>query len=131
MTATRLESLFGPFSSLVEAVGVLVVVGIAVYELAQNRITLGGLLAFLTYLGQLYGPIQGFGGLSNTVYAAMWPQQQGFSVIGSWLTDLLERVVDGVEPEMSGQSVELKLRPFELVTLRFRREPDSRRAERT
>src|SRR5262249_48846744 len=70
MRAIRLEALFGPFSSLVEAVGVLVVAGVAVYELAQGAITLGGLLAFLAYLGQLYGPVQGFAGLSNTLYAA-------------------------------------------------------------
>ena len=70
MLALRLEALFEPFSSLVEAVGLLVVMGVAVYELAQGAITLGGLLAFLTFLTQLYGPVQGFAGLSNTLYSA-------------------------------------------------------------
>ena len=38
---------------------------------ARSRaITLGGLLAFLAYLSQLYGPVQGFAGLSNTLFAA-------------------------------------------------------------
>jgi ATP-binding cassette subfamily B protein len=70
MLALRLEALFEPFSGLVEAVGLLVVMGAAVYELAQGAITLGGLLAFLTFLTQLYGPVQGFAGLSNTLYTA-------------------------------------------------------------
>ncbi len=70
MLAIRLEALFGPFSSLVECIGVLTVMGVAIYELAQGAITLGGLLAFLAYLSQLYGPVQGFAGLSNTVFAA-------------------------------------------------------------
>ncbi|MBV9919751.1 MAG: ABC transporter ATP-binding protein, partial [Pseudonocardia sp.] len=55
---------------LVEALGVLVVTGVAVYELAQGAISLGGLLALLAYLGQLYTPVQGFAGLANTLYSA-------------------------------------------------------------
>jgi ATP-binding cassette subfamily B protein len=70
MTATKLEALFSPFSSLLETIGVLLVVGIAVWELANNRITLGGLLVFVAYLTQLYGPISGFGNLWNSIYSA-------------------------------------------------------------
>ena len=70
MLAIRLEALFEPFSSIVECIGVLAVTAVAVYELAQGAITLGGLLAFLAYLSQLYGPVQGFAGLSNMVFAA-------------------------------------------------------------
>jgi len=40
-----------------------------------------------------------------------------------YCTDLLERALDGVLPDPVGQSIALSLRPFELVTLRFRREP--------
>ncbi|MDT7709975.1 MAG: ATP-binding cassette, subfamily bacterial, partial [Pseudonocardiales bacterium] len=99
MRATRLESLFGPFSSLLEAIGVLVVMGIAVYELAQNRITLGGLLAFLTYLGQLYGPIQGFGGLSNTIYAASASAERIIEVL-----DEEPAVVEAEQPRPLGRA---------------------------
>jgi ATP-binding cassette subfamily B protein/subfamily B ATP-binding cassette protein MsbA len=70
MTATKLEALFSPFSSLLETIGVLLVVGIAVWELANNRISLGGLLVFVAYLTQLYGPISGFGNLWNSIYSA-------------------------------------------------------------
>ncbi|WP_130291764.1 ABC transporter ATP-binding protein [Pseudonocardia sediminis] len=70
MRATRLESFFSPVGSLVQAIGVLLVVGVAVAQIADGRITLGGLLVFLTYLSQLYGPISGFGSLANSLFAA-------------------------------------------------------------
>ena len=70
MVATRLQALFGPLTELLEVVGVLLVIGLAVWELANQRITIGGLLAFVAYLTQLYGPIQGLGRLTNSLYAA-------------------------------------------------------------
>jgi ABC-type multidrug transport system fused ATPase/permease subunit len=70
MVAIRLEALFGPLSELVELIGVLAVMGFAVYELASGRITLGGLLVFVAYLSQLYGPVAGFGGLWNEMSSA-------------------------------------------------------------
>jgi ATP-binding cassette subfamily B protein/subfamily B ATP-binding cassette protein MsbA len=70
MAATRLQALFGPLTDLLEVVGVLLVIGLAVWELASGRITIGGLLAFVAYLTQLYSPIQGAGRLTNNLYAA-------------------------------------------------------------
>jgi ATP-binding cassette subfamily B protein len=70
MAATRLEALFQPLIELLEVVGVVLVVGIGVWALQHDRITLGGLLVFVTYLTRLYSPIRGAGRLSNTVYAA-------------------------------------------------------------
>jgi ABC-type multidrug transport system fused ATPase/permease subunit len=70
MAATRLQAFFGPLTDLLEVVGVLMVIGLAVWELSHGRITIGGLLAFVAYLTQLYGPIQGMGQLVNSLYAA-------------------------------------------------------------
>ena len=70
MAATRLEALFRPLIELLEVVGVVLVVGVGVWALQHDRITLGGLLVFVTYLTRLYSPIRGAGRLSNTVYAA-------------------------------------------------------------
>ena len=44
-----------------------------------------------------------------------------FPVQGSWAVDLLERPVQEPGVECGGNLVELKLRPFQLVTLRFAR----------
>src|SRR6201991_5039752 len=70
MRATRLQALFSPLTDLLEVVGVLLVVGFAVWELSNNNITLGGVLAFVAYLTQLYGPIQGLGNLTNELFSA-------------------------------------------------------------
>jgi ABC-type multidrug transport system fused ATPase/permease subunit len=70
MAATRLEALFRPLVEMLEVVGVVLVVGVGVWLLQRDQITLGGLLVFVTYLTRLYSPIRGTGRLSNTVYAA-------------------------------------------------------------
>lgn len=46
----------------------------------------------------------------------------GFDAAGLAVTDLLERPLpDAVVPELRDGAVELSLRPFELITLRFAR----------
>ena len=70
MAATRLSSLFSPLINLIELSGVIVVIAVGAYGLAQGRLTIGGLLVFLVYLGQLYRPIRGISGLLNSFYAA-------------------------------------------------------------
>jgi ATP-binding cassette, subfamily B, bacterial len=70
LAATRVGALFAPLVDLLEAVCVLLIVGAGVWQLSSGQISLGGLLAFLIYLAQLYGPVQGLGQLSNSVYAA-------------------------------------------------------------
>jgi ATP-binding cassette subfamily B protein len=70
LAATRLRAVFSSLADLLEVTGVLVIIGMGVWELTSNRITLGGLLVFLVYLSQLYSPVHGLGQLSNTVYAA-------------------------------------------------------------
>src|SRR3954464_14411615 len=58
LAATRVEALFAP------------IVDLSIWELPKDRISLGGLLVFITYLTQLYGPVRGFGQPSNAVFAA-------------------------------------------------------------
>jgi ATP-binding cassette subfamily B protein len=50
--------------------GVLTIVGVGIWGLTAGRITLGGLLAFLVFLSQMYGPVQGLGSLSTSLFAA-------------------------------------------------------------
>jgi ABC-type multidrug transport system fused ATPase/permease subunit len=71
LRATRLRGVFGALMELLEAAGVVAVVGLGVWELGRGRISLGGLLVFVTYLSQLYSPVRGAGRLSNAGYAAI------------------------------------------------------------
>ena len=70
MAATRLGALFSPFINLIELAGIVVVIAAGTWELSQGRLTIGGLLAFLIYLRQLYTPVRGLSSLLNTVYEA-------------------------------------------------------------
>jgi ATP-binding cassette, subfamily B, bacterial len=70
MAATRLNALFSPLVDLIELAGVIVVIAVGTWELAQGRLTIGGLLVFLIYLRQLYSPIRDLSSLLNTLYEA-------------------------------------------------------------
>ena len=70
LAATRLGAIFTPLIDLLEVVGALAVLGVGIWELSAGHITLGGLLAFLVFLSQLYGPAQELGQLSTSLFAA-------------------------------------------------------------
>ncbi len=70
MAATRLGSLFSPLINMIELTGVIVVVAFGTYQLSQGRLSVGGLLVFMLYLSQLYGPIRGISSLLNSFYSA-------------------------------------------------------------
>jgi subfamily B ATP-binding cassette protein MsbA len=62
--------LFSPLVNLIELAGVIVVIAVGTYELSQGRLTIGGLLVFMVYLGGLYRPIRGLSSLLNSFYSA-------------------------------------------------------------
>jgi ATP-binding cassette subfamily B protein len=70
LASTRVKALFSPAIDLLRVTGALVVIGAGTWELQRGRLSLGGLMVFLTYLSQLYSPIRGFSRLGNTVFAA-------------------------------------------------------------
>ncbi|MFN8662528.1 MAG: ABC transporter ATP-binding protein [Thermomicrobiales bacterium] len=67
---SRLKAAFSPILAFVELGGVLVVIAAGAWALAQGRISLGGLLVFLTYLTQLLGPVNGLSQLVGGVAGA-------------------------------------------------------------
>jgi ABC-type multidrug transport system fused ATPase/permease subunit len=70
LEATRMQALYGPLSNLTQVVGVLAVFGAAVWEIGHGHITIGGLFAFIAYLGQMYVPAQSLGQLVQSMFAA-------------------------------------------------------------
>ncbi|MDQ2655455.1 MAG: ABC transporter ATP-binding protein/permease, partial [Chloroflexota bacterium] len=71
---SRLKAAFSPILEFVELGGVLVVIAAGAWALAQEQISLGGLLVFLTYLTQLLGPVNGLsqliGGMAGATAGA-------------------------------------------------------------
>lgn len=70
LAASRIRAVFMPFVDLAELIAVLAVVGLGTWALASDRLTLGGLLAFLTLLAQCYRPIRALGGLIPSLFSA-------------------------------------------------------------
>jgi ATP-binding cassette subfamily B protein len=70
LRSARLRSVFRPLVKLLESGGVLLVAGFGTWELSRGRLTIGGLLVFITYLSQLYSPIRRLGALGNGLFAA-------------------------------------------------------------
>ncbi|CAN5116223.1 ABC transporter ATP-binding protein [soil metagenome] len=70
LSAARVRSTYPIIVNLVELAGLLGVIMLGTWALAEERLTLGGLLVFLTYLAQLYRPVRDLGDLANTAFAA-------------------------------------------------------------
>jgi ATP-binding cassette, subfamily B, bacterial len=70
LASTRLKALFSPLVDLLKVSGLLAVIAIGTLELERGRLTLGGLMVFLTYLTRLYSPIHGLSRFGNSIFAA-------------------------------------------------------------
>lgn len=89
----RLRAGYVPIINLIEVGGMLIVIGVGAVDLAEGRVTLGGLLAFLAYLTQLYGPVRGLNHL--------WGQAVATSAAAERVIELMDRqpsVVESVDP---------------------------------
>jgi ABC-type multidrug transport system fused ATPase/permease subunit len=70
LAAVRIRGVFGPAIDLIELLGALVLLTVGVWLLSRGELTLGELLASLTLLAQLLGPVRDLSSLSATVFAA-------------------------------------------------------------
>lgn len=70
LAGSRVRAVFLPLVDLAELIGVLLVVTLGVWALATDRLTLGGLLAFLTLLMQCYGPVRELTELVPSLFSA-------------------------------------------------------------
>jgi ATP-binding cassette subfamily B protein len=66
----RLTATYTPLTDMFESLAVVAVLGVGTWEISQGRLTLGGLIAFATFLGFLYSPLQRLSGLVLSVTAA-------------------------------------------------------------
>jgi ABC-type multidrug transport system fused ATPase/permease subunit len=70
LDAARLRATFPLVVNLLELLGMLAVMTAGAWALQHNRMTIGGLLVFLTYLSQMYQPVRSLGDLGNTVVSS-------------------------------------------------------------
>lgn len=70
LAAARIRSVFSPIVDVIELSVSLVVIGLGTWAVADGRLTLGGMLVFLAYLGQLYSPVRELGAIVNSIFTA-------------------------------------------------------------
>ncbi len=70
LVGARIRSVFLPLSDLAELMGTLAVIAGGTWALATDRLTLGGLMAFLALLVQCYSPLRSLGNLLPALYSA-------------------------------------------------------------
>lgn len=87
LAGSKVRAVFLPLIDLIELVAILLVVSLGVWALATDRLTLGGLMAFLTLLIQCYSPVRTLSDLFPDLFAA---------------TAGIERVVELLDEEPAG-----------------------------
>ena len=70
LAGTRVAGLFAPVIDLVELTGAVMIIALGTWALSTGELTLGGLLAFLAYLSQLYRPLRDLSRLYAQVFEA-------------------------------------------------------------
>ena len=70
LAGTRVAGLFAPIIDLIELAGAVLILVLGTWALASGDLTIGGLLAFLAYLSQLYRPVRDLSRLSQEVFEA-------------------------------------------------------------
>ena len=70
LATARVAHLYPALLNVIEVLGGLVIVGLGAFELTRGVLTLGGLLAFVAFMAQLFSPVQELSGLASTFGAA-------------------------------------------------------------
>ena len=92
LAGTRISGLFAPVIDLIELAGAVLVIVLGTLALAGGDLTLGGLLAFLAYLAQLYRPVRDVSRLGQTIFEASAGAERVIELL-----DTEPRVRDGAQ----------------------------------
>ncbi len=71
LKAARQRAIFAPLSDVVATIGTVLVVYFGAQALTAGTLTIGGLVIFLAYLGQLYNPLLSLSRLGNNMQAGL------------------------------------------------------------
>jgi ATP-binding cassette subfamily B protein len=70
MFTARLRAVFLPLIDFVQVVAALAVLGFGTVAIADDRLTVGGLIAFVAYLSRMFTPVARLAQLSTVIFAA-------------------------------------------------------------
>jgi ATP-binding cassette subfamily B protein len=89
LASTRIRGLVTPLVDIIELLGLMLVIVLGTVAVTSGDLTIGGLLIFITYLTQLYGPGRDLGSLSNTIFKAAAGAERVIELL-----DEVPRIVD-------------------------------------
>jgi ATP-binding cassette, subfamily B, bacterial len=70
LAGTRIAGAYAPVIDLIELAGAVLIIVLGTWALSAGDLTVGGLLAFLAFLVQLYRPVRDMSRLGQTVFEA-------------------------------------------------------------
>jgi ABC-type multidrug transport system fused ATPase/permease subunit len=105
LAAARLRATYPLVVDLMELLGMLSVIALGVWALADERLTLGGLLVFLTYLSQLVRPLRDLGDLGVELASAAAGAERVLQVLD--LPSGLPERADPVRPAVVNGQVQV------------------------
>jgi ABC-type multidrug transport system fused ATPase/permease subunit len=83
VSAQRTFSIFNPAVSFITAMGFVMIWGYGGYQAIAGTVTLGTLIAFISYLWRFYGPLTNLSRLSLRLQRAATAAQRVFEVLDS------------------------------------------------
>lgn len=81
VSATAITAAFGPLVDVLAALGIAIVAGYGGYLVLQDQVTPGVVVAFLTYVGFFFRPIQAMSQFYTTAQSALAAAERTFSLI--------------------------------------------------
>jgi ABC-type multidrug transport system fused ATPase/permease subunit len=81
LKAARQRAMFVPLSDVLATIGTVLVVYFGAQALASGTLTIGGLVIFLAYLGQLYNPLLGLSRLGNNLQGGLAAAERIASIL--------------------------------------------------
>ena len=90
LAGARIAGLFSPVIDLIELAGAIIIIVLGTWALTAGELTIGGLLAFLAFLSQLYRPVRDLSRLGQQVFEATAGAER--------VIELLDMAPDGDRP---------------------------------
>jgi ATP-binding cassette, subfamily B, bacterial len=102
----RFDTSVGALQNLTVAAARIAAIAFGGYLVIDGAITIGTLIAFLGYVGGLFGPVQGLTGIYKTVHNATVALDQVFSIIDA--EENIKDAPDAIEPHTFKGEVEFR-----------------------
>ena len=71
LAGARIAGIFAPVVDLIQLAGALLMIALGTWAIAAGDLTVGGMLAFLAYLAQMYRPVRDLSSLASSVFEAV------------------------------------------------------------